>query len=30
LNSKLMIDRFRMDFKGLAPEVVMAAVVGSE
>jgi len=25
-----MIDRFRMDFKGLVPEVVMAAVVGSE
>jgi hypothetical protein len=25
-----MIDRFRMDFKGLVPKVVMAAVVGSE
>ena len=30
LNSKLMIDRFRMDFKRLVAEVVMAAVVGSE
>jgi hypothetical protein len=25
-----MIDRFRMDFEALAPEVAMAVVVGSE